>query len=167
MGDLTHIDDAGNSRMVEVGPKPITNREALAEGFIELSPKAMGHLKSGTIAKGDVLAVAQLAGIQGAKRTSDLIPLCHPIPLTGVEVLFERTPEGVWARATARAQWRTGVEMEALTAVSTALLTIYDMVKAVDKEMTIRSVRLLKKTGGRSGEWHRTSVDGVGDGATP
>jgi len=159
MSSLTHIDSDGNSRMVEVGPKPVTNREALAEGFIELSSEAMSHLQSGTIAKGDVLMVAQLAGIQGAKRTADLIPLCHPIPLTGVDVLFERTSEGVWARATARAQWRTGVEMEALTAVSTALLTIYDMVKAVDKNMTIRSVRLLEKRGGRSGEWRRPPMD--------
>ena len=158
MSSLTHIDGEGNSRMVEVGPKPITNREALAEGFIELSPEAMQHLHSETNAKGDVLTVAQLAGIQGAKKTAELIPLCHPIPLTGVEVVFERTTEGVWVRATARAQWRTGVEMEAMTAVSSALLTIYDMVKAVDKHMTIRCIRLLEKRGGRSGEWHRTST---------
>ena len=147
MSNLTHIDGEGNSRMVEVGPKPITNREAMAEGFIELTPEAMQHLHSGVNAKGDVLTVAQLAGIQGAKKTSDIIPLCHPIPLTGVEVRFERTDEGVWARAIARAQWRTGVEMEAMTAVSAALLTIYDMVKAVDKNMTIRCVRLLEKRG--------------------
>jgi len=155
MEELTHLDKAGNSRMVEVGNKPLTAREAVAEGFIRMSEETLALLRAGSVTKGDVLAVAQLAGIQASKRTADLIPLCHPIPLTGVEVKLEIVEGGVSVRACARAHWRTGVEMEALTAVSATLLTLYDMVKAVDRSMEMGTIRLLEKRGGRSGEWIR------------
>lgn len=155
MADLTHIDAGGNARMVEVGDKEVTHREAVAEGWIRLSPDALARVVERRAAKGDVLAVAQLAGIQGAKRTSDLIPLCHPLPLTGVEVTLEPVADGVHCRATARTVGRTGVEMEALTAVTAALLTVYDMLKAVDRGMEISGVRLVEKRGGRSGVWTR------------
>lgn len=157
MKDLTHVDKMGNSRMVEVGNKPMTDREAIAEGFISMSPEALERVRERRMAKGDVLAVAQLAGIQAAKRTADLIPLCHSVPLTGVDVFLDIVDGGVTVRACARAHWRTGVEMEALIAVNSALLTIYDMVKAVDRSMEIGSIRLLEKRGGRSGEWVRNS----------
>ena len=155
MTKLTHLDEEGNSRMVEVGNKPMTNREALAEGFIGVSSETLDLLKKRQLPKGDVLSVAQLAGIQASKRTSDLIPLCHPIPLTGVDVDLKIVEGGVQVRACARAHWRTGVEMEALTAVSVALLTLYDMLKAVDRSLEMGSIRLLEKRGGRSGEWIR------------
>ena len=155
MKELTHIDKSGNSRMVSVGKKDVTDREAIAEGWIELSSEACEVLRSGGAAKGDVLKVAQLAGICGAKRTADLIPLCHPIPLTGVDVALELRGRRVVVRASARASWRTGVEMEALASVTTALLTVYDMLKAVDRTMEIGGIRLLEKRGGRSGEWIR------------
>ena len=125
MKELTHIDKSGNSRMVSVGKKDVTDREAIAEGWIELSSEACEVLRSGGAAKGDVLKVAQLAGICGAKRTADLIPLCHPIPLTGVDVALELRGRRVVVRASARASWRTGVEMEALASVTTALLTVF------------------------------------------
>ncbi len=155
MSRLTHVDADGNARMVEVGDKAVTRREATAEGAISVSPEAMAAVVSRTAKKGDVLAVAQLAGIQGAKRTADLIPLCHPLPLTGVEVEVVAEPEQgrIRAVATARVTGRTGVEMEALTAVSVALLTVYDMLKAVDRSMVIGPIRLLAKSGGRSGAW--------------
>ncbi len=157
---LTHIDAHGNALMVDVGDKQITAREAIAEGFITLSVDAYDTLCAGRLKKGDALAVAQLAGISAAKRAAELIPLCHPIPLTGVKVLVE--PAGsqrvrVWARV--RCDWRTGVEMEALTAVTAALLTVYDMVKAIDKGPVIGPVMLLEKRGGRSGEWRREAED--------
>jgi cyclic pyranopterin phosphate synthase len=157
---LTHIDAQGNALMVDVGDKQITAREAIAEGFITLSPDAYDTLCAGRLKKGDALAVAQLAGISAAKRAAELIPLCHPIPLTGVKVLVE--PAGAqrvraWARV--RCDWRTGVEMEALTAVTAALLTVYDMVKAIDKGPVIGPVMLLEKRGGRSGEWRRGAED--------
>ncbi|MBW2252988.1 MAG: cyclic pyranopterin monophosphate synthase MoaC [Deltaproteobacteria bacterium] len=154
---LTHTDARGNSRMVDVGDKPITDRVAVAEGWIAVSASAMRAVVERRAGKGDVLAVAQLAGIQGAKRTSDLVPLCHPVPLSSVEVTLEIDPDAgrVRCRATTRAAWRTGVEMEALTAVSTALLTVYDMLKAVDRGMEIGGIRLLVKRGGRSGPWTR------------
>lgn len=142
--------------MVEVGEKQTTDREAIAEGFIRLGAEAYAAVEARRLVKGDPLAVAQIAGIAAAKRTSDMIPLCHPLPLTGVKVLLELAPPDrvrAWARV--RTTWRTGVEMEALTAVSAALLTVYDMVKAVDKGPVIESVRLLEKRGGRSGEWVR------------
>ncbi len=157
MTDLTHVDAEGNARMVEVGDKPITARSATAEGWITLGTEAFEAVVSRTAKKGDVLATAQLAGIQGAKRTSDLIPLCHPLPLSGVTVELTPDPETlrIVCRATARTHWRTGVEMEALTAVSAALLTVYDMLKAIDKGMALGGVRLLEKHGGRSGSWVR------------
>ena len=155
MAKLTHLDDHGNSRMVEVGNKPMTDREALAEGFLFVSSETLSILKEGQVAKGDVLTVAQLAGIHGSKRTADLIPLCHPIPLTGVDVDLSVEDSGVRVLARARAHWRTGVEMEALTAVSITLLTLYDMLKAVDRSLEMGTIRLLEKRGGRSGEWVR------------
>ena len=155
MPKITHLDESGNSRMVEVGEKPMTHREAVAEGFVGMSAETLDQIRNRRLAKGDVLAVAQLAGIQAAKRTPDLIPLCHPVPLTGVDVGLEIVENGVWVRACARAYWRTGVEMEALTAVSTTLLTIYDMLKSIDRGMEMGSIRLLEKRGGRSGEWIR------------
>ncbi len=157
MPKLTHVDQEGNARMVEVGDKPITTREAVAEGWIALSPDAFQAVEERRAAKGDVLATAQLAGIQGAKRTSELIPLCHPLPLSGVDVALSLDPSSrrVLVRTTARATWRTGVEMEALTAASAALLTVYDMLKAIDRSMEIGGIRLLEKRGGRSGTWVR------------
>jgi len=155
MADLTHIDEHGDARMVEVGGKPITARRAVAEGRITLGPDALEAVVERRAAKGDVLAVAQLAGIQGAKRASDLIPLCHPLPLSGVDVQLVVEGSDVVVTATAKTHWRTGVEMEALAAVSAALLTVYDMLKAVDRGMEIGGIRLLHKSGGRSGEWNR------------
>ncbi|MES2641949.1 MAG: cyclic pyranopterin monophosphate synthase MoaC [Myxococcota bacterium] len=152
MTRLTHVDDAGNARMVEVGDKEITRRSATAEGWVRLSDEAMRAVREGA-KKGDVLGVAQIAGILGAKRTADLIPLCHPLPLDGVDLVLEATAEGVHIVGTARCTGRTGVEMEALTAVTIAALTVYDMLKAVDRGIRIDGVRLLEKSGGRSGHW--------------
>jgi cyclic pyranopterin phosphate synthase len=152
--ELTHMDAEGNARMVDVGGKPVTAREAVATGRIRMTPAARRAIVEQRVKKGDVLAVAQIAGIQAAKRTADLVPLCHPLPLTSVKVTLE--PEGddaVRVRATVRCHWHTGVEMEALTAASAALLTVYDMVKAIDRGMVIEDLRLLEKRGGRSGEW--------------
>ncbi len=162
MPELTHIDASGDAHMVDVGAKPTTDRVAVAEGFIEISAEAMAAVVERRAVKGDVLAVAQLAGIQGAKRTSDLIPLCHPLPLSGVDVEVVAEPEEGLVRvtATARTHWRTGVEMEALTSVTAALLTVYDMLKAVDRTMTLHGVRLLEKRGGRSGTWVRPADAG-------
>lgn len=152
---LTHIDERGDAHMVEVGDKPITARFAVAGGEISVGPAALAAIREHKAAKGDVLAVAQLAGIMAAKRASDLIPLCHPIPLSGVDVhLWLDEPRSVVVcEASASAHWRTGVEMEALVAVSAALLTVYDMCKAVDRSMVVGGVRLLEKRGGRSGEF--------------
>jgi cyclic pyranopterin phosphate synthase len=152
---LTHLDAAGKARMVDISAKTPTARTAVAEGYIAMSPAALAAVRESTVAKGDALAVARVAGIQAAKRTADLIPLCHPLPLTAVAVDFELNADGVRAQATASTTGRTGVEMEAMTAVSVALLTIYDMVKAVDKAMVIHDIRLLSKTGGKSGDWLR------------
>lgn len=155
MSGLTHIDNAGNARMVDVGDKADTARTATAEGWVTMAPETLALIQSGTAKKGDVLAVAQLAGIMGAKRTADLIPLCHPLPLSGVTVTLtaDAARNAVRIEATARTTGKTGVEMEALTAVNTAALTVYDMVKAVDRGMTIDGVRLLRKEGGKSGTW--------------
>lgn len=150
---LTHVDAAGNARMVDVADKPVTARSATAEGRVRMSAETLVLLREGRAKKGDVLGVAQVAGIQAAKRTGELIPLCHPLPLDGVELLLEPEADGVRIRATVRCTGRTGVEMEALTAVSVAALTVYDMLKAVERGMTIEGVRLLEKTGGRSGTW--------------
>jgi cyclic pyranopterin phosphate synthase len=153
MTTLTHLDSAGAAHMVDVSDKQVTAREAVAEGRISMSREAASAIQSGAAAKGDVLAVARIAGIMAAKRTSDLIPLCHPLPLTRVAIDLRPDDTGVTATATARTDGKTGVEMEALTAVSVTLLTIYDMGKAIDKAMTIDGIRLLAKTGGKSGDY--------------
>ncbi len=150
---LTHIDDSGAARMVDVSAKAVTAREATAEGRIIMLPATLAAIRDGLVKKGDVLSVARIAGIMAAKRTADLIPLCHPLPLSGVEVALDLEAEGIRVTATARTTHTTGVEMEALSAVSVALLTIYDMAKAIDRGMTIGGVRLLAKSGGRSGDW--------------
>jgi cyclic pyranopterin phosphate synthase len=155
--ELTHLDDAGRPRMVDVGQKPETARAAAAEGAIRMSPAAFGLVRDQAVAKGDVLGVAEIAGTMAAKRTAELIPLCHPLGLDLVEVsagLDEALP-GVRVRSVVRSTGRTGVEMEALTAVSVALLTVYDMVKSADRGMEILSVRLLEKSGGTRGDWRR------------
>lgn len=159
MSELTHLDAAGNAHMVDVGDKAITRREAVAEGWITLSPVAFEAMVQGRVPKGDVLAVARLAGITAAKRTSDLVPLCHPIPLSGVAIaVTPHAPDRVHVQATVRCDWRTGVEMEALTAVSASLLTIYDMVKALDKGPELHGIHLISKTGGRSGTYRRAAL---------
>lgn len=156
MSKLTHLDDTGAAHMVDVGAKAATSREAVAEGRISMSAEALSAIRDGTSKKGDVLAVARVAGIMAAKKTSDLIPLCHPIALTSVTVDFDLEEHGIRAVATARTSGQTGVEMEALTAVSVALLTLYDMAKALDKAMVMSGIRLLAKSGGRSGDWRAT-----------
>jgi len=152
---LTHLDAAGAAHMVDVGGKTDTRRVAVASGRILMSPEALTAIKTGNIKKGDVLGAARIAAIMGAKETSRLIPLCHPLPLTGVDVDFTWLDNGVEVRVTARCTGRTGVEMEALTATSVALLTIYDMAKAIDKSMTISDIALESKQGGKSGDWSR------------
>lgn len=153
MAELTHFDDGGNAHMVDVSGKAVTDRLATAEAAIKMRPETLEHITQGTAKKGDVLGVARLAGIMGAKKTSDLIPLCHPLPIT--KVTLDLTPDetlpGVRITATVKTSGQTGVEMEALTAASTAALTIYDMLKAAEKGMEIVSVRLLRKEGGKSG----------------
>ena len=150
---LTHLDEHGAARMVDVSAKAATRREAIAEGFITIAEPALAAIRSQAIAKGDVIAVARIAGIMAAKRTADLIPLCHPLPINAVTVDLVIEAGGIRATATVITTHGTGVEMEALTAVSVALLTVYDMAKAIDRGMTISGVRLLRKSGGRSGEW--------------
>ncbi len=150
---LTHFDDAGHAHMVEVGAKPETARSAIATGRITMQPATAAAIAAGKIGKGDVLGVARLAGIQAAKRTSELIPLCHPLRLTGVEVALELVQSAVEITATVTCFDRSGVEMEALTAVSTAALTVYDMCKAIDRGMILGEIRLLEKRGGKSGAW--------------
>ena len=159
MSELTHFDAQGKARMVDVGGKEQTHRVAVAEGRIRMLATTFALVKSGGHAKGDVLGIARVAGIMGAKRTADLVPLCHPLPLTRVEVDFELIAQEstIRCQGTAETHSRTGVEMEALTAVQVALLTIYDMCKAVDRAMSIDCVRLLEKHGGKSGTWHRPS----------
>jgi len=150
---LTHLDEDGAARMVDVSAKPATVREATATGRIAMSAEAAAAIREGAVTKGDVIAVARVAGIMAAKRTADLIPLCHPLPLSGVTLDLVIEEDGVTATATARTTHSTGVEMEAMTAVSVALLAIYDMAKALDRGMVIGDVRLLAKSGGRSGDW--------------
>lgn len=154
--DLTHLDSAGAARMVDVGDKPSTSRIAVAEGRITMKPSTLDLIRSGSLKKGDVSAVARIAGVMAAKRTSELIPLCHPIALTriDVDIRLSDTEPVVYVTAEARTVGQTGVEMEALTAVSVAALTIYDMAKAVDREMRIEGIRLLSKTGGIHGDYH-------------
>jgi cyclic pyranopterin phosphate synthase len=151
---LTHLDEQGRANMVDVGWKPTTDREAVARGYVSILPDTMRLIREGLMKKGDVLTVAQLAGIMGAKRTSELIPLCHPLPLNkvDVELALDETESRVNITATASTSAKTGVEMEALTAVSVAALTIYDMCKAVDRGMRIEGIRLVSKRGGQSGD---------------
>ncbi|WP_298166353.1 cyclic pyranopterin monophosphate synthase MoaC [Novosphingobium sp.] len=153
MSELTHLDSQGRARMVDVGGKAETQRVAVALGRIRMNAATLAALRDGKTPKGDVLAVARIAGIMAAKRTAELIPLCHPLALDAVSVEFAFVEDGVEARATASLTGRTGVEMEALTAVSVALLTVYDMAKAIDKAMVIDGVRLIEKRGGKSGDW--------------
>jgi cyclic pyranopterin phosphate synthase len=157
---LSHLDSAGRARMVDVGEKAVTARRAVAEGRITMSQSAFEQVRDATVAKGDVLAIAEIAGVMAAKKTGELIPLCHPLALDRVQVeleLVEAWP-GVRVTATVAATARTGVEMEALTAVSVACLTVYDMVKAVDRDMRITAIRLLEKTGGTRGDWRATNL---------
>jgi cyclic pyranopterin phosphate synthase len=155
---LTHLDERGRARMVDVGAKPESERTAVAEGAVRMSPEAFEQVAAQAVAKGDVLAVAEVAGTMGAKRAGELIPLCHPLGLDVVQVEARLEPElpGVRVTALAKATGRTGVEMEALTAVAVACLTVYDMVKAVDRGMVIEEVRLVSKTGGTRGDWYRS-----------
>lgn len=155
MSGLTHLDEAGAARMVDVGTKPVTQRRAVAGGRIAMSAEALEAIRDGAVAKGDVLATARIAGILAAKRTAELIPLCHPLPLSAVAIDLAIEADGIAVTATATTDARTGVEMEAMTAASVALLTIYDMAKAIDRAMTIEGVRLLHKSGGKSGDWTR------------
>lgn len=152
---LTHLDEQGRPRMVDVSDKAVTQRRAVAEGVIRMQPSTLQQILDNSTPKGNVLTVAQMAGIMGAKRTADLIPLCHPLPLTSVRVQLEveHEPPGIRATCEARVEARTGVEMEALTAIICTLLTVYDMCKAVDRGMRIEEVRLLQKEGGRTGSW--------------
>ena len=153
---LTHIDEAGAASMVDVGDKPVTQRVARARAVVRMQPETLRQIIDGSVPKGDVLAVARIAGIQAAKKTSELIPLCHPLPLTRVAVDFETLSEGELGITTlCRVSGRTGVEMEAMTAAGVAALTVYDMCKALEKGMTIESVALVAKSGGKSGDWSR------------
>jgi cyclic pyranopterin monophosphate synthase len=152
---LSHVDAEGRVKMVDVSAKPPTAREAVARGHITIAPDALALVRAGRIAKGDPLQAARLAGIMAAKRTSELIPLCHPLALTHVEVALRPTATGYEIEARARTTAQTGVEMEALTAVSVAALTVYDMVKAVDRAMVIGDIRLMTKRGGKTGTWTR------------
>jgi cyclic pyranopterin monophosphate synthase len=161
VSELTHFNAQGEARMVDVGDKPLTRRVAVAEGRIRMARETLALIEQGGHKKGDVLGVARIAGIMGAKRTADLVPLCHPLALTQTEIALAVRPEecAVYCRATVATAGQTGVEMEALCAVQVSLLTVYDMCKAVDRGMTIDTVRLLEKTGGRSGTWSRAADD--------
>lgn len=154
---LSHVDEAGRARMVDVGDKAASRRTAVAEGVVRMSPEAFALVRDNQVAKGDVLRLAEVAGTMGAKRTSELVPLCHPLPLEVVRVECTADPSlpGVRVVATAVTTGKTGVEMEALTAVSVACLTVYDMVKAADRTMVMDGIRLLEKTGGTRGDWRR------------
>jgi cyclic pyranopterin phosphate synthase len=157
MTGLTHLDESGRARMVDVSDKDITRREATAQAVVHMLPETARLIEAGAMAKGDVLAVAQVAGVMAAKRTPDLIPLCHPLAITGVDMDFDLDVERAQLeiRATVRLTGRTGVEMEALTAAAVAALTVYDMCKAVDRAMSISDIQLLHKSGGKSGEFNR------------
>ena len=154
------MDERGAARMVDVGQKPQTRREATAECFVRMAPDTVLALRRATLAKGDALGVARIAGVMGAKRTPELIPLCHPLPLSSVDVELEVLDDGVRVEATARVTGQTGVEMEALTAAAVAGLALIDMVKAVEKGVFLERVRLLAKSGGRSGDWRRADPAG-------
>jgi cyclic pyranopterin phosphate synthase len=153
-GHLTHVDESGRLQMVDVSEKAVTVREAVARGRITMSADALRAVREATLQKGDALAAARLAGIMAAKRTADLIPLCHPLPLSHIDVTLTADRDGYVIEGQARTAAQTGVEMEALTAVSVAALTLYDMVKALDKGMIIGDIRLIAKRGGRSGDYH-------------
>ncbi len=157
---LTHLDDSGSAHMVDVGAKPVTHRVAVAEATIRMRPETLAMIVEGRAPKGDVFAVARVAGIQAAKRTSELIPLCHPIPITKVSVELEPGDACVHVISTCATDGKTGIEMEALAAAATAALALYDMCKAVDRGMEITGVRLMEKSGGASGDWLRTD-DGL------
>jgi cyclic pyranopterin monophosphate synthase len=165
---LSHLNSQGEVHMVDVAAKPATARQAVAEGYLALVPEALALVREGRAAKGDVLAVARVAAIQAAKRTAELIPLCHPLPLSGLEVAISEAPLpdgsglGLRCEATVGTTGTTGVEMEALTAVQVGLLTLYDMLKSADRAMTIGPVRLLRKSGGRGGDWVRGEACGDG-----
>ncbi|MEM9176084.1 MAG: cyclic pyranopterin monophosphate synthase MoaC [Myxococcota bacterium] len=164
MGDeLTHLDEQGRARMVNVGEKAVTHRICIARGDVRMRPETLTRIVEGRVAKGDVLATARIAGIQAAKRTGEWIPLAHPMPIDSVEVVLEPAPDGDALRIEARveAHWKTGVEMEALVAASAAGLTVYDMCKAVDREMVVDRVRLVAKQGGKSGTFVRDGEEGV------
>jgi cyclic pyranopterin phosphate synthase len=152
---LTHLDEEGAARMVDVGGKQVTRREAIAECVVRMSPETLRAVRQATLAKGDAISVARIAGIMAAKRTPDLIPLCHPLPISSVDVDFELREDGIRVETRARVTGQTGVEMEALTAAAVAGLTLIDMVKALEKGVYLESVRLLAKSGGKSGEWSR------------
>ena len=160
MSDLSHVDEQGRARMVDVSTKPVTPRMARATGSIQMQRETLEAIRANTIAKGDVLGVARVAGIMAAKRTAELIPLCHPIPLSDVSVDFtiDDALPGLRVEATAKTAAQTGVEMEALVAVSVSLVTVYDMAKAVDKSMVIGAISLAEKLGGKSGHWKRSST---------
>ena len=155
---MTHLDERGAARMVDVADKPATLREALAECIVRMAPDTLRAVQGGTAAKGDAIQVARVAGIMAAKRTSELIPLCHPLPLTSVTLDFEFVPRAVRVLARARVVGQTGVEMEALTAAAVAGLTLIDMTKGIERGVSIESVRLLEKSGGRSGTWKRATA---------
>jgi cyclic pyranopterin phosphate synthase len=159
MNGLTHLDDHGNARMVDVGGKAATRRVAVASGRIRMSPQALAAIREGEVPKGDVIAAARIAGIMAAKKTGELIPLCHPLALDAVTVDFAFEENAVRATATASLTAKTGVEMEAMIATSIALLTIYDMAKAIDKGMVIDEIRLIEKRGGKSGDWKAPSEE--------
>ena len=155
MAGLPHLNESGQARMVDVSAKPVSARTATAAGFVRLSPACVAALRSGDVPKGDALAVARIAGIQGAKKTPDLVPLCHPLSISGVDVVAEVTDAGVALSATVKTTDRTGVEMEALTAVSVAALAVVDMIKALDRDAVITDIRVLTKSGGRRGDYRR------------
>ncbi|HEX5436497.1 MAG TPA: cyclic pyranopterin monophosphate synthase MoaC [Gemmatimonadaceae bacterium] len=157
MSDLSHVDTAGQARMVDVTEKAVTDRFARATGVIRMQPETLAAIQRNSLGKGDVISVARVAGVMAAKRTAELIPLCHPLPLTDVQVVItaDEALPGLRVEATARTVGKTGVEMEAITAVAVTLITIYDMAKAIDRSMQITDVCLLEKSGGRSGHWHR------------
>ena len=152
---LTHFDGSGRARMVDVGEKPVTRRVAVASGVVRAKRETIAAIREGRAAKGDVLAVAQVAAVMAAKKTSDIVPMCHPLMLSRVEVAFDLGDETVGIRARVETRGQTGVEMEALTAVAAAALTVYDMTKAIDRGMTIEAIRLDEKAGGASGDWRR------------
>jgi cyclic pyranopterin phosphate synthase len=168
-GELSHLDAAGRARMVDVSEKPVTRRACVARGQVRMAPETLARISAGSLPKGDVLATARLAAIQAAKRTDEWIPLCHSLPLDSIEIDLTPDPAGSCVRIEARTSVhaRTGVEMEALVAVAAAGLTIYDMCKAVDRGITLEGVRLVRKSGGKSGDWTRSDEDSRGPGKGP